>query len=99
MFYVVFLNDFARNIVIPCSWIRDEAQMMRKFVNSGINSAQTHWCYFNSTMAAQIERNGKMVPNGTVTPDFSIPQSEEFPCDEGIFKCRVLAFYGEYGCE
>lgn len=53
MHYVIYLEDADEHIVIPYTWIRDADKMLRKFVNYGINTSQTHLCFW-STLADAI---------------------------------------------
>lgn len=87
MFYVVFLEEFYEYTAIPEFWIRDAPRTMEIFMRNGINNFHTHLCYFNENAVA--ETNGEYFQ-----PNFDLPFSNNYPCEEGIFYCRVVAFYG-----
>lgn len=94
MFYVMYLLDFEEYIVIPESWLRDAKQMMQKFMRSGLNVSQTHLCYFNKEAAMVLNGIGQLIFNQVYPPNFDLPLSNTYPCDEGIFYCRVATFHG-----
>lgn len=84
MFYVVYLVDAKKYLVIPCSWLRDgEGVILEKFVDYGLNSNQKHLCYWSR--------------HDGVVADFGIDISTGFPCrqDEACYYCFVLKFRGE----
>lgn len=78
LFYVVYLVDADDFIVIPCTWIRDDARMLEKFVNYGLNTAQTHLCFW-STNADAITQNGQ--------PNFRLHTEFRFRSQSFISKC------------
>lgn len=61
----------------------------------GVKKYQKHFCYFNEETAAALTRdNGEMIPNQVEPPNFDLALSSTYPCEEGLFRCRVTAFYG-----
>lgn len=95
MYYVVYLIHFEVYIIIPYTWIRESEKMMQKFIRNGVNCAQTHWCFFSDYPEAHAILSGHSVPNIKYEADFNALQSEKFPCNKGIFQCRVIDFFGE----
>lgn len=93
LLYVAYLLDARKNIVIPCTWIRDAKQVLRKFVNYGLNSSQTHLCFWSEHADARTH-DGR--PNFDFQPNFELQLKVEFPCVDGTFRCRVLKFTSEY---
>lgn len=93
LFYVVYLLDADKNIVIPCTWIRNGKQVLRKFVNYGLNTSQTHLCFWSAHADAKTH-DGR--PSFNFQPKFDLQMKAEFPCAEGTFRCRVLKFTSEY---
>lgn len=94
MYYVVYLVEFDVQIAIPYTWIQDDMLMLQKFVRGGMNCSQTHWCFSSNKVEAKVIQNGKSIPNIDFAADFDSAPSDFFPCDAGIFKCRVMDFFG-----
>lgn len=94
MFYVVRLIDFSVNIVIPQNWIQDNRKILERYMYYGIKKTQTHLCYYSQKNCAIIMADDIMIPNGNFEPNFRAPMSSIFPCDEGTFRCQVIAFKG-----
>lgn len=93
LYYAIYLLDADENIVIPCTWIRDAKRILKKFVNYGLNTSQTHLCFWSDHADAKTD-DGK--PNFNFEPNFDLELKVEFPCAEGIFRCCVLKFDSEY---
>lgn len=93
LYYVAFLLDAGKNIVIPCTWMRNAEKIVEKFVNYGLNTNQTHLCFWSIHADAKTQ-DGK--PNFDYQPNFDSQIKTEFPCDEGVFRCRVVKFTSEY---
>lgn len=91
MFYVVFLERFAKYVVIPKEWLRNDKSMMEKFMKKGINVMQSHICYINEATSKTLGVNAAQ----DLTPNFHARMSDEYPCIEGTFYCTVAAFYGK----
>lgn len=96
MYYVVYLIDFDLFIVVPIFWIREDTKMLRKFVKKGMNNSQTHLCFYSRLEEAQVTVNEENIPDINLKPNFNIEMGGTFPCDAGVFHCRVVSFYGEY---
>lgn len=92
MYYVVYLLDADEHIVTPCTWIRDAKKMLKKFVNYGLNSNQTHLCFWSEHADAKTQ-DGR--PNVDYQPNFDLQLRNEFPCDEGVYRCHVIKFTSE----
>lgn len=60
----------------------------------GVKKYQKHICFYAKTDDAIIEWNGEMIPNQYYLPNFDLPLSNIYPCEKGVFYCRVYAFYG-----
>lgn len=99
MYYVVYLVEFSANIVIPYTWVRDGPTMLQKFVRRGMNCSQIHWCFFSDSADAMVIQNGRNIPNINYAADFGLEPAGEFPCEAGIYKCKVIEFFGNYSTE
>lgn len=96
MFYVVYLTEIKRHIIIPKTWIYDAEAVFEKFTNTnGLNSSQVHLCYFSTNADAMVFENEENIPNGKFRPNFLAAPGTEFPLDEGTFFCEIEAFRGK----
>lgn len=68
MYYVVFLNKFKKNVILPKSWILGIDEHEENFINNSINSNHQFLCYFTSNPAAFDEN---MCPKSDFAPNFS----------------------------
>lgn len=86
-FYIVHLKEPKKYAVIPFHWLHDgTSKMLQKFVNNGLNSNQTHLCYW----AEEVD----VVDYAAHFPNFQANISNEFPCrnNEATCHCFVLKF-------
>ncbi|XP_055309118.1 uncharacterized protein LOC129573007 [Sitodiplosis mosellana] len=67
VYFVVFLRELRKNVVLPATWIKDIDKHYEKFMNNSLNSAQQHLCFYNSNAEAQIDGR----PDENVVPDFN----------------------------
>lgn len=88
--YVVYLKVARMYAVIPYHWLRDgDTKVLEKFVNKGLNSNQTHICYYSTLVSA--EESAAHPPNHQANFPIDFP-----PIDEGggLYYCFVLKFKG-----
>lgn len=89
-FYIVYLKKPQKYAVIPFNWLRDgNTKILEKFVNSGLNSNQTHLCYWSKQVSG--------VHDASHVPNFNANRSNEYPCreNEACYHCFVLKFKGK----
>lgn len=89
-YYIVYLKGPKKYLVVPFYWIRDgDTTMLEKFVDRGLNSNQTHLCYWNEQVDAE--------DYASHVPDFGANISDDFPCQENAacYYCFVLKFKGK----
>lgn len=89
-YYIVYLIKPQKYAVIPFHWLRDgDSSILEKFVNNGLNSNQTHLCYYSRRVGA--------VQDAAHVPNFNVNVSSQFPCndDDACYRCFVLKFKGE----
>lgn len=90
MFYVIYLPNARRNVVIPNKWIFNHEKQMNKDMFHGINPNQTVLCYFSPNAY-----NGNGEPNPDFPPNFAMPADvTDFP-NEGCFKAKIKTFRGK----
>lgn len=86
MFYVVYLIESKRNVILPVHWVDGNQNQLEKFINYGVNNNQKHRCYFNNN------RNlFDIQPN---FDDFPVGNSH-FP-DEGCYIGKIVKFKRMY---
>lgn len=95
MFFVVFLIEPAKNVVVPTGWILNGKQHMEKFINYGINSNQDFLAFYTNDAAA-FDING--VPRSDYQPNYQPNTFAGFGSvypTEGWYLCRIIKFKGE----
>lgn len=84
MFFIVFLTKNREYVVIPTKWIKgDENDLWKKFINLGLNSVQTHLCFYSETLYFSLK------------PNFGAARVVNFP-EDGIYTCRIVRFECEF---
>lgn len=68
MFFVVFLESESKYVVIPITWINNGTELWEKFVNKGVNSNQTHLCFYSIENRQAFGVDGKIIQ--TFLPNF-----------------------------
>lgn len=98
MYFAVLLTDFGIEVVVPWTWIENCKKVLKKFMFFGLNQKknQIHWCYYSNRDDAQICENGVTIPNSAFQADFTIARGSRFPCDAGVFRCKVLDYFGKF---
>lgn len=91
MFFVVFLSEVKKLVVVPKEWINESEKNWEKFVNNGLNSSQKFKCFYSEGENA-ILPDGK--PNSDYPPSFE-RKSDEFP-NEGWYTAKLVMFKGKY---
>lgn len=97
MFYVVYLPDIGKNIIVPHTWIKDAQRQFEKIVFSGVKRQlkQKQVCFWSNNPNATTCENGQDIPKANFVPNFSVDRSKTFPCEEGTFVCQIMTFRGE----
>lgn len=72
-FFVVYLKELRKNVILPSTWIKEVDQHFEKFMNNSINGNQLFACYFTNNPAA-FNNNGS--PKHDFSTKFDLP-----PCD------------------
>lgn len=92
MFFVAYLVEPKRYVVIPTFWVYDPRnEIWNKFVNTGLNSSQNYLCYWASDEGSE-EYLG--APNFNLEPDFTATLASIFPRRSATYKCRIVKFDG-----
>lgn len=89
-YYVVYLKEAERYAALPYHWVlAGDSTILEKFVNKGLNSNQTHICYFSN----EVDMEDAAALRAHI-PNFRARVSYEFPCDEdeATYHCFVLKF-------
>lgn len=89
MYFVVYLTEANRNIVIPVRWVPEYEIYLERFFNHSVNTTQTHLCYYNACGDA-INLNGQ--PNSEFEPNFEAEIKSELTESEGCYNCKIIAF-------
>lgn len=55
VYYVVFLLEQRKHVVVPATWIRDVQKHYEKFVNNSINRSQKFLCFYTTSEEAHID--------------------------------------------
>lgn len=92
MFYVVYLVDFKKNIIVPENWILHIQDHLEKFINNGLNKNQTFACFFTNNPMA-FHENG--TPRTDFRPSCNNQFSEQFP-DEGLYMVKLKRFQSKF---
>lgn len=92
MYFVVFLIEAKKIVVIPQTWIHGISDQWKKFINNSINRNQQYLCYYSEETHAQ---NAQGHPNGNFIPDWStlITLNAVYP-DTGCYYVNLLEFKG-----
>lgn len=91
MYYVAYLLQPHKNIVVPVSWVYHNEKQWQKFVNMGLNTNQTHRIFYTKNSAAWKDNDE---PIGSYAPDF-ILDALQFP-DEGCYEGKLVKFFCEF---
>lgn len=88
MYFVIYLLEPKRNVIVPIKWVKDGGQYLEKFVNNVINCNQTFLCFYTKT-------NQALRPNLDIVPNFGSRLNRCWPetgCYYGKlvkFKCKI----------
>lgn len=95
MYFVVYLNALAKNVLIPANWIYDIGRNVEKFINNGINRNQYFLCYYTNKPDAFVDGQ----PDENIVPEFKMNLITKVnPGDQydGVFFGNVIRFQREY---
>lgn len=87
MFFIVYIIEASRYVVVPHTWIMGLRQQMEKFMNYGLNRNQKFTVFYTTSPFACDEEG---VPQVEFIPDFYITMPAVFPA-EGLYKCYLRA--------
>lgn len=97
MYFVVYLVELKKNVILPTGWIKDVSLHLEKFINNSLNRSQALLCYFTTNPAAFDDKN---CPRTDWTPNFSsMVTSDGGDLDGGFDGCFVgllQQFKGDY---
>lgn len=48
MYYIAFLPNLQRNVIVPRTWIKGIKDHDEKFINYGLNTGQKFTCFYTS---------------------------------------------------
>lgn len=85
MFYLVYLIDSQIYTVVPSWWMKDSELLWEKFINHGLNTTQTHLCYWSTESPAMI--HGR--PNIEFEPTFTENSAESF------YAVKIVRFFSK----
>lgn len=86
MFYLVYLIDLRKYVVVPSWWMKDSELLWEKFINRGLNTTQTHLCYWSTENPAMIDGR----PNNDYEPTFTAHSAERY------FAVKIVRFFSKY---
>lgn len=92
MYYVVFLVDLKKSVIVPKQWIKDIKSHKEKFYNRSLNSAQIFACFYTNEKEA-FDKDG--LPSGKFSPNFAARASKTLN-GEGLFRVQLKTFKGNY---
>lgn len=90
MYFVVFIVEISRNVIVPYSWVKVNT-MMQWIVNNGINRNILLDVFYTQNVVAFA--NG--VPRIDYAPNEHAGWNNQFP-NEGWYHCFLVHFYGMY---
>lgn len=90
MYFVVFLETIAESkyVVIPITWINNGPDLWQKFVNKGLNTNQTHLCFYSKKNNQAFDGNGKI--KETFLPNFG-----EDNIKQQLFECKIVKYFSK----
>lgn len=91
-FMLAYFLKLKVNRVVPISWIHDVSSHLEKFLNAGLNSAQTYTCFYTNNPEAFDEIG---MPKNDFEPDFNVPFRTDLNGD-GRFAVKLKVYKGEY---
>lgn len=94
MYYIVYLKDWKKNVIVPKQWIKDVKLHKEKFYNNSVNSSQIFTCFYTNNPNA-FDQDG--FPQDTYAPDFQARFCDGSN-DEGLYRVQLRAYKGEEGC-
>lgn len=97
MYFVVFLQEVEKLIVIPPYWIKDGDTVWEKFVNyGGVHTNQKYLCYYKRKNGDFTEDEGT---DFGFEPNFATSFANVYPSVEldAVYYCKIERyFYGKY---
>lgn len=87
MFFVAFLTNPEVNVIIPIEWVYEHEKQWQKFINSGLNSNQTHRIFYTENPEAY---DGNGVPINNMA---HFDHDAVFFPDEGCYTGNIIKFF------
>lgn len=82
VYFVVFLREMQKNVILPMSWIKDIENHFEKFVNNSLNRSQLFLCFYPEDAHAFVDG----CPDENFEPDFN---------SEYCFIGKMKRYYGK----
>lgn len=95
MFFVAYLFDFDVYIAIPVSWVHDYKKVVERFMHSGLKWSKKEELCFYGEHEDVMDCGEAKIPNRLFEPDFNAALSYNYPCEKGLFICKLESFFGK----
>lgn len=92
MYFIVYLIRQKQNVIFPITWVRENEKNLENFVNDGLNSNHTYYCFWSHNDGA-IKEN--VEPNAAYSPRFNIGLENTFP-NEGCYLGKIIHFCSKF---
>lgn len=92
-YFIVYLRQLKKYVVLPASWIKGIENHFEKFVNNSLNSSQQFLCYYTSNQAAFVDD----CPDHNFEPDFDsgmIADTNVAQSFDGCFFGKLKHYHG-----
>lgn len=91
MFFIAYLVDVKKSIVVPAVWVYNFEELIQKFIRKSINSNQKCLIYFSKKTVDGI-------PDGEIDANFTAPSSNIFPSigEEACFVAKITHYFSEF---
>lgn len=92
MFFVVYLIEAKKKVIIPQTWVRGIDQQWKKFLNKSINRNQKYLCFYSDDAHTKDDQGR---PNGNFVPDWSslVTLQAVYPTT-GCYYANLIAYKG-----
>lgn len=93
MYFIVYLENLRKNVILPKTWIKDIDDHMEKFLNYGLNTVQRFMCFYTKNELTFDPINGS--PYENYPANFDLPLNNTID-DEGFYTCQLKKFKSKY---
>lgn len=90
-FIIAYFKTANVNKIIPAAWVADVDTHLEKFLNAGLNSAQTYTCFYTNNAEA-FDAQG--LPKTDFPSNFDAPFRGDFDGD-GRFAIKLKSYKGK----